>query len=697
MHMPPVEEQTLRKVALRLPWPKAKRTQSAPPVTAHVSGINRQDEHDVEQQRLRCLNQDLEVLAKVFPDVRPTVFRELLASFSADSRLFLITEALLMNSSRVVKGRWRSLDQQTEEAGVDARAIARGQPAIADHELFRSEAYKAVVKAAFYEEFPSLSHSAIRGILMEQNYSYTESRPLLLQLNSQSWRASLANLFYRRKHPSLLRHPFITWPSDAAGSTSDPMLRLTPSAELNDELSNALLEPRRRDRIETQITQDLAMAEAVNEEEAEAEGAMYDCQCCFMPNAFERLSLCTDQNHYLCFRCLRHTMSEALYGQGWAQSIDLARCTIKCIAPDSGVERPCTGTVPQYSVKRALLCDKGGLENWQKFEGRLLNDSLKASELPLTRCPFCEYAEIYPGNTNELNTTITKVMQVLFSNFYLGPLCYLGLAHVIRFVLRAFTAIIVALLLALCLKKYIVRFAPDIANHYLGYVRETLWAAFQQSPAMNIGRPSVSTSLGPPPTGTKFLCRNPTCSTPSCSSCHAAWIDPHTCHPRLHASLRTHVEAALTAATTRTCPLCHLSFVKSSGCNKLECPCGYRMCYLCRKDVRDEGYAHFCGHFRATGTGNCPVECGRCDLYRDDSTSGADGRGGSTGEEAMEEVRRKAEEEWWQIEATKQVSDEAKALRESGSANAHGAAPVDDTARRKQRWGLLERKGKSYA
>jgi hypothetical protein len=72
----------------------------------------------------------------------------------------------------------------------------------------------------------------------------------------------------------------------------------------------------------------------------------------------------------------------------------------------------------------------------------------------------------------------------------------------------------------------------------------------------------------------------------------------------------------MSLAIKRTCPRCNTSFVKSSGCNKLTCVCGYQMCYVCRKDIGSgEGYRHFCEHFRPNGGKGC-TECEKCDLYR---------------------------------------------------------------------------------
>lgn len=38
------------------------------------------------------------------------------------------------------------------------------------------------------------------------------------------------------------------------------------------------------------------------------------------------------------------------------------------------------------------------------------------------------------------------------------------------------------------------------------------------------------------------------------------------------------------------------------------------MCYVCRADIRTEGYKHFCQHFRQVPGTTCD-ECESCDLY----------------------------------------------------------------------------------
>ena len=58
---------------------------------------------------------------------------------------------------------------------------------------------------------------------------------------------------------------------------------------------------------------------------------------------------------------------------------------------------------------------------------------------------------------------------------------------------------------------------------------------------------------------------------------------------------RLKVEEAISAAKIRHCPKCKTGFVKSDGCNKMACPCGVMLCYICR-EVLDmtNPYGHFC-------------------------------------------------------------------------------------------------------
>lgn len=142
-------------------------------------------------------------------------------------------------------------------------------------------------------------------------------------------------------------------------------------------------------------------------------------------------------------------------------------------------------------------------------------------------------------------------------------------------------------------------------------------------------------------------------------SCSKAWIDIHVCHESSLVALRTQVEQAMSMAIKRICPRCNTSFVKNAGCNKLTCPCGYKMCYVCRKDIGSstEGYQHFCQHFRPEGDGRRCKECAKCNLWEAEDT-----------EAILKEARAEAERKWRETER-RELSGAERAYLETGVAS----------------------------
>jgi hypothetical protein len=166
--------------------------------------------------------------------------------------------------------------------------------------------------------------------------------------------------------------------------------------------------------------------------------------------------------------------------------------------------------------------------------------------------------------------------------------------------------------------------------------------------------------------GLKFTCQNPKCGRSSCMSCSKAWVDIHVCHESSLIALRTQVEQAMSMAIKRVCPRCNTSFVKNSGCNKLVCPCGYKMCYVCRKDIgaASEGYQHFCQHFRPEGDGRQCNQCNNCNLWETENT-----------EAILRRAKADAERRWRETER-RELSNAEKAYLESGVGNAGGGISI---------------------
>jgi hypothetical protein len=610
-----------------------------------------------EAPDLRELNNCLEALAAVFPDVQIDVFREMLSSFDGESRLAVAADALLKNRTTWVKGRWRvadknkELDTDTQDATRAPDVEADPEHLVAKNEVFRSEEYKQAVKMLAYQEFKVVSRSTISAVLAESNYSYLDARPTLADLSQKSWRSIVSSIFFRKKpinSSEAENHPLVIWRSSGRGSII-PSIKSTGNAELDKELYTALIVPIKARAAATQLEQDHELAASINAEEAEEAEATHDCACCFTSTTFEEFTSCNAEGHMICFRCVQHSVTEAVFGQGWRRFIDPNTGTLLCPAVDSS---ECKGRIPSDHIQRALLEEKRGAEILHKLDERLAEHSLVSSDLPLIRCPFCSYAEVddiyLPLSESQLRLRANNIYNLIFLILCLG---------VIPFLLPVLVcSSVVALLLSS--KQTIGDYMTvEFKDALLRYRRRRR--------------------------GLKFTCQSPRCRRTSCLSCSKAWVDVHVCHESSLVALRTQVEQAMSMAIKRVCPRCNTSFVKNAGCNKLTCPCGYKMCYVCRKDIGgtgdgpDVGYRHFCEHFRPEGDPKPCTQCSKCNLWESENT-----------ELVLDQAKEEAERKWKEMEK-RDLSVTEKAFLETGvAANSSGARTVENVFLR-GRWPTL--------
>ncbi|GAB7326667.1 hypothetical protein MBLNU13_g10627t1 [Cladosporium sp. NU13] len=581
-----------------------------------------------EEPDLADLNTSLAALVELFPDVQPEVFREMLLSISKESRLQVVTEQLLKKKAMYVNGRLRPSGRGDATVAHSRVSQRRDEDPLPAEDTFRGENYRKAVKQLLYLEFKNLSHSTIRGVMAEHNDSYTLSRPTLQQLSAKSWRFSISALWSKRSPASSDGdHVALHWHADAPGVDPLPSVKRTGSAVLDRELHGLFVEPWLVKRQQERIQADHILANQLNEVEAEEVGAVFDCECCYSSVPFERIATCNDGSHYLCFDCISRTTNEAIYGQGWARSADLERMTLRCFAP---ALQECQGAITSSLVQRALSEDL-----WLAFQTRATSDTVTKSQLPLQRCPFCIYGEVDETPAPRLRNARQIACHILQKS---SP----GVQGIF----------LVSLVLALFLTIPFLLLASFI--YFLSAINQ---------PTANILRQSW-TRVHKQRRGLKFRCLNPECSKTSCTRCLTSWRDPHSCFETEKTSLRTAIESSATAAIKRTCPKCHLSFVKSSGCNKLVCNCGYTMCYVCRGEITSkEGYTHFCQHFRPHG-GRCN-ECERCDLYGDEDEA-----------DAIRKAAEKAEKLWREKEGLEMGGQDEEATK----------AMVDALVGKKGKW-----------
>jgi len=574
---------------------------------------------------LRELNNSLKALAAVFPNIQIEVFREMLASFDGESRLALVADALLKNRVTWVKGRWKVAEAEgsKENKVVVRRRDGDESASVPASETFRTPAYKDAVKALAWHEFKGLSKSTVHGVLAESNYTYLDARRTLTELSSRSWRFAISSLFFRRKpvtSAEAQNHPLVIWRSTGRGSII-PTIKTTGNAELDRELYDALIRPLKEKAKQQQEDKDKELAQYLNNEEAAETDATHECCCCFTDGAFEEFTSCSAAGHLLCYKCVQHSLSEAVFGQGW-HSIDESTGTLKCMAVDG---EECKGRITADHLHRALLDMPKGADILHKFDQRLAEQSLVASQFPLIRCPFCSYAEVddiyLPENSRSLTLRPNRVINVI---------------------IILICATTLPLFVPLFILSTLICIVLSIKNPPGPYLSSQWQAALQRRSRRR--------------RGPKFTCRNPACARSSCLSCSKSWTDIHVCNESSLVSLRTQIEQAMSMAVKRVCPRCNTSFVKNAGCNKLRCPCGYKMCYVCRKDIGEEGYRHFCDHFRPDGDPRRCDECTRCNLWEADDT-----------EMLLRKAKEDAERKWMEREK-KVLSGAERAFLETGFA-----------------------------
>ena len=543
------------------------------------------------------LNKSLDILANVFPNVLPEVFREMLSIFDGDSRLHSVLDQLLKHREMWIHGRWRTNDATNTE-GTEHCAMP-----ISAKDRFRSSSYRSAVRKLLSQEFRELNRSILEAIMAEYNYSYTLSRPALQQIEAKCWRKRAGAFFSRLTRPQsnkLERHILVTWSKMPAGEVPRaPSLRESGDLELDEEIYNMIIKPVLESARIDQESKDWQVAMELNEAEAVSADALHECQCCFSHVTFEELAACTARGHLTCLRCLHHAVSEALFGQSWGCNVDHKRGQIVCLALTS--EGICSGCIPREFVRRAVWQNKAGAQTWLMFESRLAAEALIETSTLLVRCPFCPYAEV-----DDVYFSPNSV------HYRLSPVTLTSAAFLI----------ITANFLPLLALYELLRYLPLIKD------LPALSAVISSSLDRQARHKYLSR---------RFQCRSPTCSASSCLDCSQHWRDPHVCYESATTSLRITVESARTAALKRVCPRCALGFVKESGCNRMTCICGYTMCYICRQGLgRDEGgeaYSHFCQHFRPGG-GRCR-DCDKCDLYKSDDD-----------EVLVKMAGQKAEKEW---------------------------------------------------
>ncbi|KAI5783887.1 hypothetical protein DFH27DRAFT_596467 [Peziza echinospora] len=448
-----------------------------------------------------------------------------------------------------------------------ARRNAAQNVAAADK--FRSVEYQRAARGLLQQEFKALSKSTIHTVMIESNYDYVRSRAKLTGISAKSWRYSVAT-FFRRKKP------------EYRTQTSEP--RQTGCEELDAELREL-----GADKILAQIAEDRKISALLDEAEHAAASALVECETCYGDFSWNEIAACSE-GHFICHSCLIRSVQESIYGQG--QSIIGDGCSMRCLS--AAAAPACKACIPPEILARVLPDDL--LRN---MEDKAACDNLDRSGLGLVRCPFCSYAEVDDMRSYRIKRSAIIPAFILL---LLVPVLILGAVIPLSWIFSFVVAVVLGVF-----SVYIS--VPYLPREVMVVVEEV----FGSTPLITRWENAVR-RVQLKRRGTLFRCQSSRCKRESCVQCYKEWAPFHKCFEKEGDSIRIHIEKAMANAVKRTCPICRVSFVKAEGCNKLTCVCGYIMCYVCRADIRTEGYQHFCQHFRQVPGTTCP-DCDKCDLY----------------------------------------------------------------------------------
>nr|XP_045585019.1 uncharacterized protein LOC123747070 [Procambarus clarkii] len=110
-------------------------------------------------------------------------------------------------------------------------------------------------------------------------------------------------------------------------------------------------------------------------------------------------------------------------------------------------------------------------------------------------------------------------------------------------------------------------------------------------------------------------CLNPECLKESCRLCKDVSHIPYRCseiEKEDQKDARTVLENRMAEAMIRECPKCMKRFIIEAGCNRMVCPCGSVMCYLC-KTILGNDYNHF--EQRQVASNKCPLWSNPTELH----------------------------------------------------------------------------------
>lgn len=386
---------------------------------------------------------------------------------------------------------------------------------------------------------------------------------------------------------------------------------------------------------------------STSNEEEELKYEDMKCGCCFSDMNVDQAVSCAE-GCLFCKECLSRTVQESVFGQAPLRLYSDLQSSTKGGGEGTGIRclsiEGCQASFSDKELRRSLSSDlytaleaRLAQQNLQLYQASMRKSAQVKKQIRTVQCPFCPYTEVeeVPGLTMlwEGFGSLTEVMRSIASLLSVGVLYFLWVTGAIFFPdllnmpsqrmsgknasfnspdeerdgaqpiyfalqpaagLQAITRRMQQMFDVCMTKHGSTVFRCKNASRDDGKATTSTFASLAL--VYGLLPPAPPSSLGPAKI-TLASTSNSTCGRPSCRLCLKLHYSGHECVDSTE-GLRLVKEQAASNAVKRQCPECGLSFVKDTGCNKIVCRCGYSMCFVCRKGIGQERYAHFCQHVR---------------------------------------------------------------------------------------------------
>ena len=454
---------------------------------------------------------------------------------------------------------WVTVDEVVESPSTYPRAAGRLRR-LSRRDEIKDPAEQQAAEEWLLNEFPRLWRSLIHSVLVETNFTLSESFLALQRIDRESKLTFWDRVLGKRKFRPV----------------SDEQLLRSELAVVYE-------------------VKDRELALELEEEDYTAAGQLITCGCCFGDFAFHDLVQC-DEGCLFCRDCVRTVVDDKLATEAATSASAAASSsgsgnsttgassgggsgaafTIPCFS----CVNTCTGSFARSQLERVLEEDK-----LEAVDSASQRRALARAGFILDHCNFCGALEARDSAQTSGEAAVRELLDPL-RQLFLSPQTG-DLVHVSLLAVNLYW--------------------------FLGGISGHTWLV---QVAILVVLVLLRRMLKPPSEVRTRRCRNPYCGVLRCQECYGEAHDGP-CLADLSTieatadGLRKFVEQQMATALVRTCPQCRMQFHKTEGCNKLTCVCRTSMCYICREEI--QGYDHFCQHFRPMG-GKCD-QCSKCELF----------------------------------------------------------------------------------